>query len=87
MYLVVIGSFDQYLFQNPQEHLQYIWHGLELIAFGNFCTIATKKIQCEVYKGVFGKNVQRLPYYDKKNWKSPNLDNEFLKVVRTKHDS
>jgi hypothetical protein len=66
MYLVVIGKFDQYFFQNPQEHLQYIWHGLELIAFGNFCTTTTKKSNVKCV-GVFGKNVQKLPYYDKKN--------------------
>jgi hypothetical protein len=57
---------------------------LELIGFGNFCTTTTKKIQCEIYKGAFGKNVQKLPYYDQKNWKSPNVDNEFFEVVRTK---
>ncbi len=82
----MIGKFDQYFFQNLQEHLQYIWHVLELIAFGNFCTTTTKKSNVKCTKWFFGKNVQKLPYYDKKIWKSPNLDNDFLEVVRTKQD-
>jgi len=50
--------------------------------FSNFCTVATKKIRCEVYE-----DMSRSPHIlRKKSQKMPYLDNEFLEVPRTKWD-
>jgi hypothetical protein len=56
----------------------WIPYHLPKVFFGTmFWTGVTKQIHWEVYKGFFGKNVQKSPY----------LDTEFLEVAKPKQNS
>jgi hypothetical protein len=44
------------------------------------------KIQCEVFKALFGKKPPKSPHFEKEKSEIAKLDNTFLEIAKTNQD-